>query len=292
MRLRALIPSSALLTLALGAPPSGTELEAGGETGAYHYIGGCGGPHNYDNYSAMQIRARHRASNGTVLVSEAAAMFAQVKESVSDGSTVGPQIGKHDDHLLLALRIGYEGRYGGFEVGPAAGYLPASGAEAEGLILPSARVWAGRYGAVHGWASLLADRTLSLNRIIGIGIGHRSDRVKASLGLAASAGEDGSAIADLDLAVWRNLWLGAGGQLGGTSHTWGATLRVGFFIDSVPDRVAPDDDDDDAVTPEPPPPPRAAPPAPSIEPEAPVVTPSTDAVIGDAGADPGPGDAL
>jgi len=288
MRLRALIPSSALLTLALGAPPSGTELEAGGETGAYHYVGGCGGPHNYDNYTAMQIRARHRADNGTVLVAEAATMFAQVKESVADGSTVGPQIGTREDYLFLALRIGYEGRYGGFEVGPAAGYLPSGDGHPEGLIVPSARVWAGRYGAVHGWASLLADRTLSLNRLVGIGIGHRSERVKASLGLAGSAGEDGSAIADLDVAVAGNLWLGAGGQVGATSHTWGATLRVGFFIDSAPKRVAPDDDDP-TITPEPPPRPRA-PPAPSIEPEAPVVTPSTDAVTADAGV--GPGDAF
>jgi len=67
-RARRLLPGPALLTLtlALGAPPSGTELEAGGETGAYHYIGACGGPHNYDTYSAQQLRARYRADNGFV----------------------------------------------------------------------------------------------------------------------------------------------------------------------------------------------------------------------------------
>ena len=276
---RRLLPSSALLTLALGAPPSGTELEAGGETGAYHYVGGCGGPHNYDNYTAMQIRARHRADNGFVLVGESAAMFAQVKDSVTTDSTLGPQIGKREDHLLLALRVGYEGRYGGFEVGPAAGILPTGDGDPDGLILPSAKVWAGRYGAAHGWASLLADRTLSLNRIVGFGLGHRSDRFKASLGIAASAGQDTSGIADVDVAVARNLWLGAGAQVGQTRHTWGAMLRVGFFIDAAPKRVAPAEP---AVAPPPPP-------APAIDPASePEVTPSMDGVVGDAGA----GDAL
>ena len=196
----------------------------------------------------------------------------------------GLEIGKRENHLLLALRVGYEGRYGGFEVGPAAGVIPTGSSDPDGLILPSAKVWAGRYGLAHGWASLLADRTLSLNRIVGIGIGHRSDRVKASLGIAASAGQDASGIADVDVAVARNLWLGAGAQVGETRHTWGAMLRVGFFIDAVPKRVAPAAP---AVAPPPPPPP--APRAPPIDLESePVVTPSMDGVAGDAGA----GDAL
>ena len=143
---RRLLPSSALLTLALGAPPSGTELEAGGETGAYHYIGACGGPHNYDTYSAQQIRARYRAENGFVVVAEGAAQFGEVKDSDAPASGVGSQIGKHDDHFVLAVRLGYEGRLGGFELGPAAGYLPTQSGDASGLVLPSAKVWVGRYG--------------------------------------------------------------------------------------------------------------------------------------------------
>src|SRR5688572_25667125 len=151
-RLRRLLPGSAVLTLALRAPPSGTELEGGGETGAYHYVGACGGPHNYDTYSAQQIRARHRADNGFVAVAEGAALFGEVKSSDSSGSGVASQLGKHEDYFVLAVRLGYEGRFGGFELGPAAGYLPMQSRDADGVVLPSGRVWAGRYGAVHGWA--------------------------------------------------------------------------------------------------------------------------------------------
>jgi hypothetical protein len=279
MRLRALWPGSALLTLALGAPPAGTELEAGGETGAYHYVGACGGPHNYDNYNAAQIRARHRRDNGFVAVGEGTALFARVVDSDASQSTVGPQIGRRESYAMFALRLGYEGRYGGFELGPAAGYFPTQGGEAGGYLLPSARVWAGRYGAVHAWGSILADRTLSLNRIVGAGIGHRSDRVKASLGLAASAGSDTTGIADLDVAVWRNLWLGAGVQVGQTRHTWGAGLRVGFFIDAVPPaRISrqPDGEPEPAAL-QPAPPPAAA--------TEPSVSPSVD--VEDAAADAG-----
>jgi hypothetical protein len=284
-RARRLLPGPALLTLtlALGAPPSGTELEAGGETGAYHYIGACGGPHNYDTYSAQQLRARYRADNGFVVVAEGAALFAEVKASDASAATTPPQVGRHEDHFLLAIRLGYEGRFGGFELGPAAGYLPTQSGDSDGLVLPSAKLWVGRYGAANVWASLLADRTLSLNRIVGAGIGHRSDRVKASLGIAASAGQDSSGIADLDVAVWQNLWLGAGVQVGETARTWGATARVGFFIDDTPRAPRPEPDSEPES--------RLAPPTPAVELEyEPEVTASVDAgAPGDAVPDAGGG---
>ena len=238
-RARRLLPGSALLTLALGAPPSGTELEAGGETGALHYVGASGGPHNFDTYSAQQIGRRHRADNGFVAVAEAAALFAEVKASNPSDVPTLPQVGKHQDYFVLAIRLGYEGRFGGFELGPAAGYLPRQDGDARGLLVPSAKAWVGRYGAANIWASLLADRTVSPNRIVGVGIGHRSDRVKASLGIAASAGQDRSAIADLDVAVWQNVWLGGGVQVGETAHTWAATARFGVFIDDPRQRPPP-----------------------------------------------------
>ena len=198
-------------------------------------------------------------------------MFAEVKDSVASGSTGGSQIGKHEDHFLLAIRLGYEGRFGGFELGPAAGYLPTQSGDADGLVVPSAKLWVGRYGAANAWASLLADCTLSLNRIVGAGIGHRSDRVKASLGIAASAGQDSSGIADLDVAVWQNLWLGAGVQVGETAHTWGVTGRIGFFIDDAPRRPTSREPDSEPDAP-------LAPAAPAVELEyEPEVTPSIDA---------------
>lgn len=212
----------------LGAPPPATEVGVGGETGAYHYTGGCGGPHNYENYSAMLLRARNRAANGFVIAGEGTGMLSRVTDSDASESSSGPQTGRESSYYVLALRAGFEGRYGGFEVGAAGGYLPSQAGNRDGLVLPSAKLWLGRYGVAHGWASLLADRTLSLNRIVGLGIGHHSDRVSASLGLAASAGRDTTVIADVDVGVLPNVWLGAGVQLGETRHTWGTVLRVGL----------------------------------------------------------------
>jgi len=85
---------------------------------------------------------------------------------------------------------------------------------------------------VHAWGAFLADQTISLNRLAGAGLGHHSERVKASLGVAISAGNDASVIADADVAVAQNLWLGVGAQIGETRHTWGGMLRVGFFFDA------------------------------------------------------------
>ncbi len=90
-------------------------------------------------------------------------------------------------------------------------------------------LWLGRYGVAHAWASLLADRTLPMNRVVGFGIGHASPRVRASLGLAGSGGQDGTFLADADFAVVNGLWLGAGWQFTDGRDTWGLLGRVGFF---------------------------------------------------------------
>ena len=79
-------------------------------------------------------------------------------------------------------------------------------------LVPSVNLWLGRYGVAHAWASVLADRTLPMNRVAGFGIGHASPRVRASLGLAGSGGKDGTFLADADIAVVNGLWLGAGWQ--------------------------------------------------------------------------------
>jgi hypothetical protein len=79
-----------------------------------------------------------------------------------------------------------------------------------------------------------ADRTLPVNRLVGIGIGHASDRVRASLGLAGSGGQDPTVVVDADFAVGQRLWLGAGGQFTDNTNTWGVLGRVGFFWGRAP----------------------------------------------------------
>ena len=68
-----------------------------------------------------------------------------------------------------------------------------------------------------------------MNRVVGFGIGHASPRVRASLGLAGSGGQDGTFLADADVAVGNGLWLGAGWQFTDGPNTWGLLGRVGFF---------------------------------------------------------------
>ena len=139
------------------------------------------------------------------------------------------------------------------EGGPAYGRAVADG---NATFLPSLKLWLGRYGITHGWASVAADRTLS-GRVAGIGIGHTSEHLKVSLGLAGSAGIDGTYIADVDVHVGGGIWVGAGGQLADTSNTWGAMLRVGFFFGREPPAAQRPGDGDERLR-EPPAIPRTA----------------------------------
>jgi hypothetical protein len=223
-------PVALLAAAGFGSPQPGTHVEVGGGPGAYHYSAGCDGPHNYASFVALQARARHMWPNGLVMAGEVAGQRDEVVRSDPEGSTLS-DLGRRDTQGVLALRFGFEGRYGGVEFGPAVFRtgVGQSGHRPETTVLPSVRLWAGRYGVAHAWASLLADRTLPTNRIFGFGIGHASARVRASLGLAGSAGQDGTIIADADLAVWRGLWLGAGGQFTDNDDTWALLGRVGYF---------------------------------------------------------------
>lgn len=231
MRIAGLTPGALLAVVGLGAPQPGTHIEVGGGPGAYHYAGGCDGPHNYAHFVALQARARHLEPSGLVIAAEAAGQRDEVVRS-SDST----QVGREDTFYVAALRVGYEKKYGGIEVGP--GLLRGGNGEARvnpsTRFVPSLTGWAGRYGLVHGWASVYADRTLPANRLVGIGIGHASDRVRASLGLAGSGGEDPTVIVDADFAVGQHLWLGAGGQFTDNTNTWGVLGRVGFFWGSAP----------------------------------------------------------
>ena len=223
-----LAPGALLAVVGFGAPQPGTHVEVGGGAGAYHYSGGCSGPHNYANFVAGQARVRHLESNGLVLAAEAAGQRDEVVRS--DGGTVS-EVGRRDNFYVAALRGGYEGEYCGFEIGP--GILRGGDGEDRNnpstSLIPSLRVWGGRYGLIHGWAAVLADQALPMNRVFGFGIGHASHRVRASLGLAGSGGQDGTVIMDADFAVGNGLWLGAGGQFTDNRNTWGVLGRVGFF---------------------------------------------------------------
>jgi hypothetical protein len=221
-----LAPGALLAVVGFGAPQPGTYVEVGGGPGAYHYSGACEGPHNYANFVALQARARHLEPNGLVVVGEAAGQ----RDEVVRSDTVS-QVGRRETYGVLALRIGFEGRYGGFEVGPGVirGGIDDGRLNPSTNLVPSVNLWLGRYGVAHAWASVLADRTLPMNRVAGFGIGHASPRVRASLGLAGSGGKDGTFIADADIAVVNGLWLGAGWQFAGGANTWGLLGRVGFF---------------------------------------------------------------
>lgn len=230
MRLAGLTPGALLAVVGLGAPQPGTHIEVGGGPGAYHYAGGCDGPHNYAHFVSFQARARHLEPSGLVIAAEAAGQRDEVVRS-SDSM----QVGRNDTFYVGSLRVGYESKYGGVEIGP--GVL--RGGNGEARVTPSTRFvpsltgWAGRYGLVHGWASVFADRTLPTNRLVGFGIGHASERVRASLGLAGSGGEDPTVIVDADFAVGQGLWLGAGGQFTDNTNTWGVLGRIGFFWGST-----------------------------------------------------------
>ena len=221
-------PGALLAVVGFGAPQPGTHVEVGGGPGAYHYAGGCEGPHNYANFVAVQARARHLDPSGFVIAAEAAGQRDEVVRS--EGGTVS-EVGRRDNFGVVALRGGYEGRYGGFEIGPA--ILRGGNGENRHTpstsLVPSLKFWAGRYGLLHGWAAVLADRTLPVNRVLGFGIGHASDCMRASLGLAGSGGQDGTVIMDADFAVGNGLWLGAGGQFTDNRDTWSLVGRVGFF---------------------------------------------------------------
>jgi len=271
VRVRGLAPP-ALLAFVLGAPVPGTEIEIGGGVGAYHYTGGCEGPHNDANFTAMQVRARHLEPSGLVVAVEAAGQRGEVVAS-APGANGTSNLGRQELLGVLAARIGYEGRYGGIELGPALlrTGLASNNNDPENTGFISAKVWLGRYGAAHGWVAVLADRALPTNRVAGIGLGHTSERVRASLGLALSAGDEGTYIADADVAVWRGLWLGMGGQFADSPHTWGVLGRVGFFWgrDGGDAARRPVEEPPPAPeSPQAPPPPVAAPPvgpAPSVE---------------------------
>jgi hypothetical protein len=248
MNRRSLAPGALLAVVGLGAPQPGTHIEVGGGPGAYHYAGGCDGPHNYAHFVALQARARHLEPGGLVITAEAAGQRDDVVRS-SDST----QLGRRDTFYVAALRIGYEGKYGGVELGP--GVL--RGGNGDSRVTPSTRfvpsltAWGGRYGVVHGWASVFADRTLPTNRLIGFGVGHASDRVRASLGLAASGGEDPTVIVDADFAVTHGLWLGAGGQFTDNTNTWGLLGRVGFSWGNARAATEPAGHDLDPPPPEP-----------------------------------------
>jgi len=262
VRVAGLAPGALLAVAGLGVPQPGTQIEVGGGPGAYHYAGGCDGPHNYAHFVALQARARHVEPGGLVITAEAAGQRDTVERS-SDST----QVGRQDTFYVGALRVGYETRFGGFELGP--GVL--RGGNGESRVTPSTRFvpsltgWAGRYGLVHGWASVFADRTLPTNRLVGIGIGHASERVRASLGLAGSGGEDATVVVDADVAVGHGLWLGAGGQFADNTNTWAALGRVGFFWSSARAERAPPEASEPAPSDpvERPPPVRPAPAAPS-----------------------------
>jgi hypothetical protein len=227
----------AVLALApLGAPPPGTEVEVGAERGSYHFVGACGGPHDYVNYAATQGSIRHRTEAGWTAAVQGVARVGSVVRSTPEPDSADlseVHVGRRQDAFALAARVGFHGRYGGFELGPVTGYLTRADNNPGLFILPSVSGWVGRYGAVHAWASLLADRTLSLNRIAGFGLGHASDSLRLSAGLAASGGQDTSLILDGDFRFGGRYWIGGGVQLGETRNTWGGMLRVGIALEST-----------------------------------------------------------
>jgi hypothetical protein len=67
MRVAGFAPGALLAVVGFGAPQPGTHVEVGGGPGAYHYAGGCDGPHNYANFVALQVRARHLEPSGLVI---------------------------------------------------------------------------------------------------------------------------------------------------------------------------------------------------------------------------------
>ena len=221
-----LIVGVLLAAIGLGTPPPGTELEAGGGPGAYHYGGGCDSAENFLHFTALQLRARHLMENGFVLAAETSG-----QRGVVDRTTGGPdQIGRVDTLFAAALRAGYEGRYGGAEIGPGLYRAPNDFGTVQNHWLPSVKLWLGRYGIAHAWASVLADRTLPTNRLFGFGVGHASERAKVTLGLAGSAGNDATVILDADVGVtpfsgWA--WAGSSPTTPTPGVSWRASVSSG-----------------------------------------------------------------
>ena len=140
---------------------------------------------------------------------------------------------------------------------------------------PLAEVLGGRYGLVHGWTAVLADRALPLNRLFAV---RYRPRQRPRAGVAWPAGSGGQDAhgrhGQPTLPSQTALSLGAGGQFTDNRDTWSLLRRVGFFwrARSHGQRGAPPRGDDSSriEAPAPPPPlvpqPVVAPgPTPSVE---------------------------
>lgn len=214
----------------LPGPPAVTEVQFGAEGGAYHFISGCSGPHQYVGYTAARASVRHRTREGWTVAAEGYARRGRVTRSVPTPGNEAVQtstVGKRANGFAVAGRVGFHGRNGGIELGPVFGNtLTLSENRALGA-LPSGTAWLGRYGTLHVWTSLFAEPTLGANRSIGFGVGHESHRMRLKLGISNSSGEDNAFLVDGNFAVGDGLWLGGGGQLGST-NTYSAFAHVGY----------------------------------------------------------------
>lgn len=213
------VAGAALLVLCGASPaPEGNETTVAVGMGVYEYrSGGCNGARR--RYSVTepiaQVQVRHRTDNNTIIAGEANLAVGMLGDSREDPNEVDLE----EDLLessqnfpagLVALRFGKQGRFVGFELGPAVAYHH----RLEGLApVPSGGVWFGKPQAAYVWADVFRGPFGGAIEFSALaGVGHESRRVAAQLGTNGRAH-----MATVDLTVGQGVRLGV---LAGYGESW------------------------------------------------------------------------
>lgn len=205
-----------LLVLCGASPaPEGNETTVAVGMGAYeHRSGGCGGTRR--SYSVSEptahLQVRHLTSGGNIWAGEASVGIGMLGESREDPNEVNLE----DDLLdadqtfwsgVVAARWGRQGRFYGFELGPALALHNRLG----GLTpVPSGGLWVGKPTLAYAWADAFRGPFSGAIEFAGmVGIGHSSRFIRAEVGSNSRAH-----VANLDVRVGQGVRLGLHGGYG------------------------------------------------------------------------------
>lgn len=216
-----LVPVAAsLLALAAVRGPAADRHELGmGAGGGQYWFRGCASPRQEGQFAELQAWYRREQANGLSWAGELSVSGTRERET---GDPPMPAPARppwnRDFRGVLAARIGYQHRWFGVEAGPAVTKLRVGDGVHLGL-LPSIRLTFGLPEYAYAFASLLAEETRGQSRIIGVGLGHAGESIRAALGAGGAQGNDGTVFADFSLKILPAVWVGAGAQIR-TADTW------------------------------------------------------------------------
>jgi hypothetical protein len=182
-----------------------------------HRFGGCNGTRR--RYSVTepiaQVQVRHRTQQDTIIAGEANLAVGLLGDSRENPNEVDLEDDLFDASQnfptgMVALRFGKQGRFVGFELGPAVAYHH----RLEGWKpVPSGGVWFGKPNAAYVWADVFRGPFGGAIEFSALaGIGHQSRIVATQLGTNGRAH-----MATLDLRVGQGVRLGL---LAGYGTSW------------------------------------------------------------------------